>query len=95
MSAVDFSILFEINERLKRIEEQSKPAEVEAVVARVLERRQSGALVPFQAIKGGSAAGARMWLNRHPEIAALGKRVGKRLLFSRDEVMAALKGGAK
>lgn len=62
---------------------------IEAAVDRVLQRHQSEALQPLEKIIGGSVAAARMRINRSAELRSLGVRVGKRLLFRREEVLAA------
>jgi hypothetical protein len=99
MSALDESLRAHTAEVAAKVAAQlleQLDQRIERAVERVLERRQAGALgEPFHKIKGCTPDAARMFLKRHPAIRALGVRVGNRLLFKRDEVLAVLKANAR
>lgn len=58
---------------------------LERAVERVLDRRRDDSLQPLNKLRGGTAASARMFVGRNPDLAALGVQVGKRLLFRRSD----------
>ncbi|NJO55383.1 MAG: hypothetical protein HC834_02390 [Rhodospirillales bacterium] len=60
---------------------------VEDAVRRVVVE-QAESLVPLSAILDISPDAARMRINRDPELAAIGVRVGRRHLFRRSDVIA-------
>lgn len=51
-----------------------------------LVEKQTADLVPLEQIRGGNSKSAHEFLRRHPEVRALGVRVGRRLLFRRHEI---------
>ena len=74
-----------ICEELERI----KTALADEVVRRLAERTQP--LERFEVIVGKSPGAAKAFLSRHPVIRALGIRVGRSLLFRREELLLALR----